>query len=147
MAQNSKRLFYITIFVGFCSKIQQRHFCHFFLISDNFKMGLINKGSVLFSLSCMSKLLKNPGIGTRDGNCGCKMGQSKQLPNVTQWQKVLFWTVFFWWITNPFELELHSKLLFHKAITISRYMTNSATHAKSHSPRILNQKWHVTQWR
>ena len=50
-------------------------------------------------------------------------------------------------IKHSFQLELHSKSLFHKLIAISRYETNFDTPAKSHFLRILDQKWHVTQWR
>ena len=50
-------------------------------------------------------------------------------------------------IKHSFQLELHSKSLFHKLIAISRYETNFDTPAKSHFLRILEQKWHVTQWR
>ena len=40
----------------------------------------MRKGSLLFSLSNMDELLKNPDIGLRDGICGGKMRKSKQLP-------------------------------------------------------------------
>ena len=50
-------------------------------------------------------------------------------------------------IKHSFQLELHSKSPFHKLIAISRYGTIFDNPAKSHFLRILDQKWHVTQWR
>ena len=45
-------------------------------------------------------------------------------------------------IKHSFQLELHSKSLFHKLIAISRYGTNSDSHAKSSLPKILSDMSH-----
>ena len=83
----------------------------------------------------MSKLLKNPDIGTGDVNCGKILTPYK----MSHSDKRFFFERYSL-IKNQIQLELHSKLLFHKEIAISRYGTMSDTHVKSHFPGLLNQK-------
>ena len=121
-------------------------------------MRQIREGSVLFYCQIWISCWKNQDIGSRDGICGGKMRKSKQLPKChtvtkgTSLNGILLSNIHFSLelhskSTFSFQLELHSKSLFHKLMAISRYETNFDTPAKSHFLRILDQKWHVTQWR
>ena len=89
---------------------------------------------------------KNQDIGTRDGICGGKMGKSKQHPKCHTVTKCTFLNGIL--ISNiHFSLNFLQNHFFHKLIAISWYGTIFDTPAKSHFLRILDQKWHVTQWR
>ena len=83
-AQNGEEGFHIATFG--CFWVKNRNVTvwqlslSLFLISYNYRMRQIRKGSALFLCQVGIRCWKNQDIGTRDGICGGKMGKSKQLP-------------------------------------------------------------------